>query len=389
MNYIRSSFTKLKDYCEREDFKGWDPFDGLNSRFFQRLALLKGYKHIRLGWLQFFKRFPYNLRPFFLIDKDYNPKGLGLFLSGYCHLYSIDRNKEYLEKIDYLIEKLLSLQSKGYSGSCWGYNFNWQARAFYLPRFTPSVVVSSFIGQAILDAFDITKDHQLFETARSVCEFIIKDLNRAYDKKGNFAFSYSPLDESIIFNASLLGSRMLARVYSYTKEKALIEQARRSVQFCCNYQRPDGSWSYGALSYHQWIDSFHTGYNLESLSEYENFSGDKTYRPNIERGLDYYLNNFFTKEGIPRYNNTSTYPADAHSAAQLVITLYKLSRIRENEKLLQLVLGWVIRNMQDREGFFYYQVRRGLNCRIPYMRWVQAWMFYALAVYLNSLEKEK
>jgi len=34
---IDKSFTQLTSYCESEDFKGWDPFDGLTSRFFQAI----------------------------------------------------------------------------------------------------------------------------------------------------------------------------------------------------------------------------------------------------------------------------------------------------------------------------------------------------------------
>ena len=36
MDFI-ASFIKLKHYCEKEGYKGWDPYDGLNSRVFQAL----------------------------------------------------------------------------------------------------------------------------------------------------------------------------------------------------------------------------------------------------------------------------------------------------------------------------------------------------------------
>src|SRR6202000_898205 len=107
---------------------------------------------------------------------------------------------------------------KEYNTACWGYNFDWQSRAFFLPRNTPTIVVSSFIANALLDAYQITSNEILLSTARSTCDFILKDLNRTYDKDGNFAFTYSPFDKSIVYNASLLGSRLLARVYSFTKE---------------------------------------------------------------------------------------------------------------------------------------------------------------------------
>ncbi len=38
MNF-KNSFQKLKSYCEAENFKGWDPYDGMNSKVFQALPL--------------------------------------------------------------------------------------------------------------------------------------------------------------------------------------------------------------------------------------------------------------------------------------------------------------------------------------------------------------
>ena len=31
---LRDALLKLKKYCEKENFKGWDPYDGLNSKIF-------------------------------------------------------------------------------------------------------------------------------------------------------------------------------------------------------------------------------------------------------------------------------------------------------------------------------------------------------------------
>ena len=90
---IEESFLKLKNYCEEEDFKGWDPYDGLNSKVFKSLQLDK-VRFFRLAWIQLFKRNPLNLRSFLGVPKEYNPKGLGLFLTGYTNLYKIDNSKE-------------------------------------------------------------------------------------------------------------------------------------------------------------------------------------------------------------------------------------------------------------------------------------------------------
>jgi len=335
-----------------------------------------------LAWIQFFKRSPINFRKIARVEKAYNPKGLGLFLSGYCKLYTAENSSDYLDKIKTLVERIIACQTRGYSGFCWGYNFDWQSRAFFQPKHTPTIVATTFIGNALLDAFEITEDEELLNMARNSCNFIIKDLNRTYDDNGNFAFSYSPLDKTVVFNASLLGSRLLSRVYSFTRENELLEPARKSVIFCCSYQKNDGSWPYGTLGFHQWIDNFHTGFNLECIADYIKFSGDNTFEEHLAKGFNYYINTFFTSEGVSKYYSNSTYPIDIHAPAQLIITLSKLEKFQENKDLAEKVILWTIENMQSEKGYFYYQVNKYFSSRIPYIRWSQAWMFYALCEYL-------
>jgi len=214
-------------------------------------------------------------------------------------------------------------------------------------------------------------------------------LNRTYDKDGDFAFSYSPEDSTQVFNASLLGSRLLARAYSYTKEEELMREAKRSVNFCCKHQKVDGSWTYGTLPFHQWIDNFHTGYNLECLSDYAKYTGDKDRNHYIEKGLTYYLKTFFNSpEGMPAYYSNSLYPIDIHNTSQLIITLSKLGVLEENRYLVEKVLLWTIDNMQDKKGYFYYQKKQGFSSKIPYIRWAQAWMFYGMSVYLHITDNK-
>ena len=387
-NQIKESFNKLYEYCNAQGFKGYDPYDGLNSRFFQSLPFIRKSRLARLIWIQFFKRSPLNIRPVTGIRKEYNPKALGLFLSGYCALYKSDARKEYSDKIRFFCDKIKEMSVPGLSGASWGYNFDWESKAFFQPKNMPTIVVSSFIANSLIDAYEITGDKELLSLARSTCDYILNDLNRTFDDKGNFAFSYSKIDHSVVFNATLLGSRLLARVYRFTGEKKLIDEAKKSVDYCCSYQRPDGSWTYGLYPFHQWIDSFHTGYNLECISDYIKFSGDHTCEQNLVIGFEYYINTFFTSEGIARYYNNSIYPIDIHAPAQLVITLSRLGKFQENIGLVNNVLKYTIKHMQSKEGFFYYQINKFFTSKIPYMRWSQAWMFYALSNYLLETSGE-
>ena len=384
---FKTSFEQLKEYCETENFKGWDPYDGLNSWVIQKTPLGKS-RFFRLAWIQLFKRNPINLRQLFGVKKDYNPKGLGLFLTGYCNLYAIEPKKAYLDKIYFLADTIVKLKTKGYSGACWGYNFDWQARAFFQPKYTPTVVATTFISEALFRAFEITKKEVYLEMGISASKFVLNDLNKSYDEEGNFTFSYSPLDKTQVYNAGLLGAKLLCLVYKYTKETALLDNAKRVVAYVCKKQKSDGSWTYGTLPFHQWIDNFHTGYNLECIYTYQVVSGDMTYQKNIEKGLKYYLNTFFTDEGISKYYDNKTYPIDIHAPAQLIVTLSKLRQINNNRELINRVLNWTVENMQSKEGFFYYQKKKRVTSKIPYIRWAQAWMFYAYSYYFLEFKNE-
>jgi rhamnogalacturonyl hydrolase YesR len=385
---VEQSFQRLLAYCEKEKFKGWDPYDGLNSwviqkTFFGKVTLF------RLAWIQLFKRNPINLRPLFGIKKAYNPKGLGLFLIGYCNLYKIEPKEEFLQKINLLASTILELQTKGYSGACWGYNFDWQARAFFQPKYTPTVVATSFIGEALIEAYEITKREELLKTAISCSDFVLNDLNKSYDEDKDFTFSYSPLDSTQVFNAGLLGAKLLSLVYPYTKNDCLLETAKSVVSYVCKRQTKEGAWSYGTLPFHQWVDNFHTGYNLECIYKYQKVSGDLSFQKNIDKGLEYYLNTFFTREGISKYYNNKTYPIDIHAPAQLIVTLGKLGVLHEYKELVDKVLFWTIENMQSSKGFFYYQKKKWVTSKIPYIRWAQSWMFYALSYFFLAFQEDE
>ena len=101
--------------------------------------------------------------------------------------------------------------------------------------------------------------------------------------------------------------------------------------------------------------------------------------------MEYYLKTFFTKDGKSKYYNNTLYPIDLHSPAQLIVTLSRLNQFNTNKKLIDNVLNWTIDNMQDKEGYFYYQKRKYFTNKISYMRWTQAWMFFALTIYLKEI----
>jgi hypothetical protein len=58
-------------------------------------------------------------------------------------------------------------------------------------------------------------------------------------------------------------------------------------------------------------------------------------------------------------------------------------------KLAEQIADWAIANLRDDRGFFHYQRRRFHTVRIPYMRWSESWMAYALARVLEGKRKKE
>lgn len=396
---IIASFKRLKDYCEKEHYKGWDPFDGLNSKVFQALPLFKKSALCREIVIQGFKRNPINLRRVAIVPKEYNAKGIGLFLQGYCNLVKVVRKRpelaeqlgteeDLLIKVKEIAELLISLQSKGdYHGACWGYNFDWQARGgLFFPKFTPTVVATQFCATALMEAYELTGDKKYLDTALTSAEFVMQDLHR-HSCDGGFLFSYSKLPgNDTVFNASLLGSRLLAYCYHYTGKEEYKEAAEASVAACCKAQSPDGSWIYGLGSTQGWIDSYHTGYNLDGLIGYEKMTGDSSFHEHIVKGYDYYKTHFFDEDGEPWHFIGRKYPIDIHCPGQLLVTMSRLHQYSEDQRLADKVINWAVNNMQDRKGYFYYQLKKPVSTKISYMRWSNAFMFSAISYYLLESE---
>ena len=399
MKSLIDSFIRLKSYCETEDYKGWDPYDGLKSKVANAFLPLKHSAILRLCIIQGFKRCPVNLRRIAMVPKEHNAKGIGLFLQGYCNLYKVIEKKgvafkelgttdEVLRKIRYLADLLLQMRSDKmfpgkFHGACWGYNFDWQARRLFLfPAHTPTVVATNFCATALMEAYEVTRDKRYLEVALSAAKFIIEDLHRSEYKDG-FLFSYSKLPgNDTVFNASILGSRLLSYCYKYTGNETYKQLARKSIVACCAGQEEDGSWRYGMLPVQKWRDSFHTGYNLDGLIAYQENTGDNSFDENIAKGFDYYINHFFLDDGTPKYYDNQTYPIDIHCPGQLFVTLSRLHKFGAFRQTAAKVLQWTIDNMQDPNGYFYYQLKPGMSSKIPYMRWSNAFMFSALSYYL-------
>ncbi len=267
------------------------------------------------------------------------------------------------------------MKSADCSGNAWGYNFDWQSRAFFRPRGVPTIVNTSFIGHALLDCYAYTGLQQALDMAVPIKEFLLNDLHRTHEGD-SFCFSYTPVDTDVVHNANMLGASILLRLGKHAQDSACEDAAWSSLAYSMRYQQEDGSWYYGNARSYRMIDSFHTGFNLEALRYFLKEDDAQRYRQAYDRGVRYYADHFFLDDGTPKYYHDRVYPIDIHASAEAISFFSAMGPVWRD--LTSRVLTWMLRNMRSPRGYFYSRRTRYFTNRIPYMRWAQAWVFHAL-----------
>lgn len=388
MQTIQNSIIKLEEYIEKENFKGYDPYDTLLSPLpFRKLG-----KWLPVLTIQFQKRNPINIRPLLGITKAYNPKAMGLFLQAYSILYQKYPKQEYKKKMDFLFYWLKKNYSEGYSGYCWGYNFPWASPAKYLEPFIPSAVVTGFIVKGIYQYYMASGNPEAIKILKNIEPFILNNLPIKKDNTG-ICFSYTPIMKDCCYNASLLAAGSLARIYTLNKNKLLFPYIINAVKFVISRQKEDGRWNYSidlrTGKERKQID-FHQGYILESIFEIKNILDikDQKLEDALRKGADFYFKQQFLPEGRSKWRLPKEYPVDIHNQSQGVITFSKLMDYNKDYlPFSKTIANWTIKNMQASDGHFYYQNFKYYKNKIPYMRWSQAWMLLALTTLLYIKNK--
>jgi hypothetical protein len=185
-----------------------------------------------------------------------------------------------------------------------------------------------------------------------------------------------------------LAAALFCRLYTHTGEEKFLGPALRAARYSAGRQRDDGSWPYGEADTQQWIDNFHTGYNLCALQRIDRYLQTDEFDACIRRGFDFYKRHFIRKDGAARYFHNRTYPIDIHCVAQSIITLLAFADLDpDNISTAYSVFRWAMDHMWDTRGYFYYRVLRFCTIRTSYMRWSQAWMLLALSALLREFNE--
>lgn len=384
---LKDSIVNLYQYVKNNGYEGYDPYDGLNSEVTQRIS--KRNKWLKIFIIQSFKDFPINPRAFFQVNKSINLKSIGLFCSAYLKLYTVTREKKFLKDAEFCLDLLKnnSLKSK-YSDYCWvASSYNVQFPEDLGTPDVPSIVCTATCSLAFLDHYEITGSEESLKIAESAANFIISNLYLR--TKDRTIFKYTPTyNENIsIYNASTFGVRVLSNIYRYTKNKEYLEISEGVLEYLLSKQKQSGVWYFSETNgiERKQID-FHQGFILVGLYDFLRYAepNSRKYLDALLKGADFYKNEQFLPDGRCKWRYPRLWPIDIHNQAQGIITFCALKDQRpEYLKFASTIAEWTIHHMQDPSGYYYYQKWPLLTNKIPYIRWGQAWMLYALSILLE------
>jgi rhamnogalacturonyl hydrolase YesR len=379
---IWKSLNAVGGWVEKNNYRGYEPFDGLSSPL--RALTFKNLLAERL-LQQAVRQSPINLRPLVGIKPLDSTKGQGMMAWGYLLLHRTTGKREYWTKAVERLKWLDAHKSAKFEKHSWANFFDFSSRGGAYHKDDSIIVWTGQIAQAFLEAFEQSGDEWFLKIATSACDWIM-DLPRERTDRGD-CLSYFAHEQESIHNASMLGAAALARASRHLGRQDYADAARSAMRYSCLSMRPDGSWWYAEDARYHWIDNFHTGYNLDSLKCYIDNTGDTEFSGHLDRGLRFFKDNLFEASGRPKYYHSRPYPIDIQCASQAIDTLsYFAPGDPESLALAIKVADWTIRNMQGRDGHFYYRkYPLGVTARTPMLHWGQATMYKALAHLIDRL----
>lgn len=384
---VQASLTRLDEWIRRNGWAGYDPYDIKGHPLWLRLSRARAWplRVFRRVLFNTTDRLPMAARKLLGVRPAVNAKAMGLFVSSYVKLARCEEADPHLGKARECATWLLDHPSKGYSGLCWGYPFDWQSKVF-IPKGTPSSVVSATVADGLWAVADVTGDEEFHKACKSVCEFFVNDLNVDEIDRNTVCFSYTPIDDFHVHNANLMVAEMLARVGSSLGIPEYVQLAVRAGNYALREQRQDGSLYYwGECQDHfnpKHRDCYHTGFETRALWGLWQATGDKRFRTAAVQALDFFYDAYIRDDGAVWLRPDGQYPVDVHACAEALLCTATLREAAPDRfhQTWPKVLAWVVAKMQNRDGTFAYRAyANGRIDRTPYLRWGQAWMLRALS----------
>jgi hypothetical protein len=309
------------------------------------------------------------------------------YAMGFAMLSQVTGEERFYKRAVHFLEVLAETRSPGYEHYCWGYPFNWETRTGTMRAMTPFITSMPYVYEAFRQVYEIDHDRKWLDILRSIAEHALNDYHDMATSKDAASCSYTPdpTDPCGVVNASAYRAFLLTKAGKDFADERYSKVAERNLNFVVESQNSDGSWYYSIDGQRDFVDHFHTCFVMKALAKIEDLTGNGRCTKAIEMGVDYYVNNLFDEESMPkpfsRRPRLTVYKRELYDYAECInLAVLLRGRFTALDRILDRIIhlgGW-----QKRDGSFRSrQLFLGWD-DVPMHRWAQSQFFRSLCFFL-------
>ena len=382
---IDKAIKELIIFLEQNNYHGWEPYDVPQPKL---LSINKS-KFAKVAVTQFFRLSPICFHKIFNEKKIYT-KAFALFALSFLNLFEISGKETDKKKALFFLEWLKLHKSSQSLNFSLGTRYKLNMKSYDAAGDTPSPIITALAIEAFLTAYKLFGDDCWLEAANSGIKFFMEELPQVDVSPDLGYFVYHPNNKNFIPNLPAVLSGTLAHYYSFDPDPEILDIINKNLNYVSSWQRKDGSWLYHPNT--NYIDSFHTGFILEGYAKYKYYIGSNKYSNIFDNGMNFYLDNFFSKTGQPYHMKLVGVPTNADSlltrldlrdCSQALVLFSLLMKKKDYSDNLPFELAnWSIDFFRDIEGYFYYQNIPFYTIKGPFIS-MQAWILFALTCFFK------
>jgi len=346
------------------------------------------------------------------------------YAMGFAFLYEANGDFSQLQNAVHFLTELEKSRCSQFKEYCWGYPFDWVWHGGTIKKETPLITTTPYVYEAFLQVYNVfeqkrPEDELLAErhgasqlstlsteatTSRrendwkqilqSIARHAAVDIKDFRTSEKASSCSYSPYLPGVVINAAAYRAFLLTSASKIFCNKDYWRIAERNLNFVLESQNPDGSWYYAMDGVRNFIDHFHTCFVMKALAKIHALTGHPTCLQALSRGVNYYLKNLFSEDGLPKpfskAPRLTVYKRELYDCAECInLCLLLRDRFPQLETTLEMVVKGVLEDWIKPDGSFRSRrLHLGWD-NVPMHRWGQSQMFRSLAFYLCEAKKRE
>jgi hypothetical protein len=307
------------------------------------------------------------------------------FAMGFALRYQATQDHRFYTRAVHFLEVLKQTRCPDYTRDGWGYPFDWQTSNGVLKRGTPLITTTPYCYEAFEYVYRIDGRDEWLSILRSIAEHALLDYKDHAVGENAATCTYTPHGGEGVVNASSYRAFLLASAWKQFGDERYWKAAERNVNFVLQSQQPDGSWLYAMDGRRGFIDHFHTCFVLKGLAKVEKLTGHAGCSKAIARGVEYYVKNLFTEDGVPKpfakAPRMTVYKHELYDCAEcLNLGMLLQGRFEPLDRRVETTLADILQRWRKSDGSF--RSRRlylGWD-NVPMHRWGQSEIFRSLSL---------